>query len=96
MKITLGKVEIQGDIEAQKSFQAVPWAITGDNDEVLSEGVQAFELAATADEITDFATRKIAVYKENLARHEEAKSLQADIDNAQVVAEQISNKTIEG
>lgn len=90
MKITLGQATQEMDIAAGVPFLNVPWTIT-EGDTVILEGVQAFALATSSDEIKDFATRKMTTYKENLALHLGAKELQDGINNAEKVAGEISN-----
>lgn len=91
MKITTGTAYTERDIAAEQEFLAVPWSILDDTDTMLLEGVQAFPLLATSEEVNDFLNRKLATYKENVALHEGAKELQAGLDNAGEVAATISN-----
>lgn len=94
MKIIAGKVTTERDIVAEKDFLNVPWTIVEDDGTLVHEGNQAFDLTASAQEVGDFLTRKLATYKENLAIHEGAKELQAALDNGQEVAGQITNLEI--
>lgn len=100
MKIQSGLVTQERDIAAESDFMNVPWQIihtVEGSEEVVTllEGVQAFPLTTTQEEITDFLKRKLETYKENLALHEGAKELQAGIANATEVSGQVSNITIE-
>lgn len=82
------------DVAAQQDFLAVPWEIQNDDGTMALEGVQAFPLATTPEEVQDFLSRKLTSYKENLGLHEGAKEIQAGIDNAQQVITQITGITV--
>lgn len=94
MKIQVGDATQYQDIDQGVTLLAVPYSILDDNDVLLQERVQSFPLTATTEEITDFLNRALQVYKDNVARHEETKTLQEGLDNATSVAATISNITI--
>lgn len=99
MKIIAGTVTTERDIAAESDFLNVPWQIVDTIEEtdtttaevILLEGVQAFPLMTTADEVATFLSKKLTTYKENVALHEGAKELQAGLDNSAQVAGEISN-----
>lgn len=100
MKITTGTAAQDMDIAAGVPFLQVPWQITETQEAtadqpagevVLLEGVQAFPLSVSEQEIKDFLARKLQTYQENVALHEGAKELQAGINNATEVAAQVTN-----
>lgn len=94
MKIQAGTAEQYQDIDQGVTLLAVPYTITDDTDTVVQERVQSFPLEATAEDITAFLTQSLQVYKDKVATHEEAKVLQAGLDNAGAVAAAISGITI--
>lgn len=94
MKIQAGTAEQYQDIDQGVTLLAVPYTITDDTDTVVQERVQSFPLEATADDIKAFLTQSLQVYKDKVATHEEAKVLQAGLDNAGEVAAAISGITI--
>lgn len=95
MKLQTGTVSIEMDTTTGESYQSVPFTILADDDAVLQEKIQAMPLAATKDEIVAMLTQALAVYKENAARFVDTSVHQAALDNASVVAGEISNLSIE-
>lgn len=95
MKIVTGQATQERDIAADTTFLAVPWRIVDDSDTLALEGIQAFPLEASEEEITAFLNKKLATYKENDAIYQASKEFQAKSDNAQVISDQVSNITIE-
>jgi hypothetical protein len=94
MRITSGTAFIERDIAAEADVLAVPWQIHNDDETLAVEGVQAFPLTASEDEVRGFLSRKLKTYKENLALHEGSKELQAALDNGSAVAEKITGITV--
>lgn len=94
LKITAGDIIQYSDIDAGVVLQCVPWSITDDEDAILLDGKQSFPLEASSDEIRDFLTRRLAVYKDDVAISDGARDLQAGLDNAASVADEVSGTEI--
>lgn len=95
--ITAGEVTQYQDIDSGDTLQNVPWTITegeGKKAVELLSGNQSFPLTASAEEVTEFLTRRLEVYKDDSARYEGAKEHQENLDHAAGVAEEISGVTI--
>lgn len=97
MLITTGKVRTYEDADSGETLQSVPWAITegeGEDAVELLTGIQSFPLSATKEDVSDFLSRRLEVYKADVASHEAASVRQADLEHAAEVAEEISGITI--
>lgn len=99
MKIEIKEVTQYRDIDADETLQSVQWSISEaqegeENGMVLLTGIQSFPLTATAEEIKDFLTRRLEVYKQDVLSHERAQGLQDDLDHATKVAEEVGGLTI--
>lgn len=95
MKLRIKEARQEPQPDSETPILAVHYEIQDEDGNLLKESVQAFPLETTADEVREFAARSLAVYKENVERHEEAKKLQASLDNASEVAEALTGLTIE-
>ena len=93
MKINVTNTDQYSDIDAGETRQRVSWEIS-EGDEVLFEGNQSFPLTVTADEVKDFLSQCLSTHKADIARYEESKVLQEQLDNATSVADEINGLEI--
>lgn len=94
MQITAGTVNTYTDHDSQAVLQAVPWSVTDETGAVVHEGVQAFPLTASVEEIKDFLQQTLDVYKQDAERYEATKELQENLDAANATASEVSGITI--
>lgn len=90
MKVKIGQVEISVDPNSGVQFQRVPFEVCDDAGGVLMSRIQSFPLSASSAEIRADLVRAANVYRQDVERYEGTKELQAGIENASVVAEEIS------
>ncbi len=94
MRLIIIKAEQYHDHESDQPLQSVHYEIVDENGEQLMERVQSYPLSAGSEEIKADLARALEVYKDAVARHEGAKALQAGINNASQVGEEITGLEI--
>lgn len=94
MKLIVGNVTQEQDIEKGEGFLNLPYQLLDDNGVVVADRNQGFALDTQQEEIEIFLSRVIPTYKENVALYEGAQILQDKVDSANQVAEQFTGRTI--